>query len=95
MYKTLEVPMMKEYIFKPHGVCARQIIFELDDDKIGNVQFIGGCNGNLKAIASLVKGMKAEEAIEKLSGITCGFKKTSCGDQFSAALKAALSEKDQ
>ncbi|MBR6701045.1 MAG: TIGR03905 family TSCPD domain-containing protein [Firmicutes bacterium] len=85
---------MKEYIFKPQGVCSRQIRFVLEDDIISNVEFTGGCHGNLKSIASLVKGMKAEDVIEKLSGITCGFKKTSCGDQFSLALKEALSKSE-
>jgi len=85
---------MKEYVFKPQGVCSKQVRFVLNDGKIDNVEFTGGCHGNLKSIAALVKGMKAEDVIERLSGITCGFKKTSCGDQFSIALKEALSKAD-
>lgn len=83
---------MKEYTFAPKGVCSKQIKFVLDNNIIQNVEFTGGCHGNLKSIASLVKGMEAETVIEKLSGITCGFKKTSCGDQFSIALHEALSK---
>ena len=85
---------MKDYVFSTNGVCAKQIRFTLDEDRVANVEFLGGCNGNLKAIASLVSGMKADDVIDKLSGITCGFKKTSCGDQFSQALKAALSKSE-
>lgn len=81
---------MGKHTFNTQGTCAKQITFELDDNKIKNVQFIGGCNGNLKAIASLVEGMSAEDIIDRLSGITCGFKKTSCGDQFAMALKSAI-----
>lgn len=84
---------MEKYTFNTQGTCAKQISFEIDDNKLRNVQFYGGCNGNLKAIASLVEGMSAEDVIDRLSGITCGFKKTSCGDQFSQALKAAIENK--
>ena len=85
---------MTQHSYRTMGVCSRAISFELDDDKrVHNVMFLGGCNGNLKAIASLVEGMSAEDVIDRLSGITCGFKKTSCGDQFSQALKAAIENK--
>lgn len=78
--------------YKTKGTCSQKIIFDLSDDNvIESVKFIGGCNGNLSGISALVKGMKADEAIEKLSGIKCGFKDTSCPDQFSRALKAAVS----
>lgn len=82
------------YEYKTRGTCSQRIIFDLSEDNvIENVSFVGGCNGNLNGISVLVKGMKAEEAIEKLSGIKCGFKDTSCPDQLSRALKAAISGK--
>lgn len=72
------------------GTCSRFIDFDLEDGCVKNVSFTGGCNGNLKGIGSLVEGMKAEDAIKKLSGITCGMKSTSCPDQLAKALEAAL-----
>lgn len=79
--------------YNPTGVCSKEIDFDLDDQKrIHNVVFTGGCNGNLKGIASLVEGMDAEEAIRRLSGIKCGFKNTSCPDQFAHALQACLNK---
>lgn len=76
--------------YKTSGVCAQKIHLKLDGDIIKEVEFIGGCNGNTKGIASLVRGMKAEDAIERMEGITCGFKPTSCPDQLAKALKIAL-----
>ena len=76
-----------EYTFRTQGVCAGKIDFEVDGDIVKNVVFTGGCNGNLKAIAALVEGMPVDEVINRVSGITCGFKKTSCSDQFAQALK--------
>lgn len=70
-----------------HGTCSRQINIEVEDGIVQDVQFIGGCNGNLKGIAQLVKGMPVEEVIEKLEGTTCGFKPTSCPDQLAKALQ--------
>lgn len=78
--------------YKPHGVCSQLIKLELDNDIIKHVEFIGGCNGNLKGIASLVTGMKAQDAIERIEGITCGNKPTSCPDQLAYALKQALAQ---
>ncbi|MBO7376627.1 MAG: TIGR03905 family TSCPD domain-containing protein [Clostridia bacterium] len=79
--------------YKTHGTCSRAIRVETDDDGvIVSVSFDGGCNGNTKGISSLVRGMKAEEAIERLEGIRCGFKSTSCPDQLAKALKIAISE---
>lgn len=75
--------------YKPSGVCAKGITFDIVDDKLTNVSFQGGCNGNLKGIGSLVEGMEVEDAITRLSGITCGFKSTSCPDQLAKALKEA------
>lgn len=76
-----------EYI--PRGVCSRAIQVELDGDTIKNVQFIGGCNGNTQGIASLVRGMKVDDAISRMEGITCGNKSTSCPDQLAKALRQA------
>ena len=78
--------------YKPHGVCSQLIKLELDNDIIKHVEFIGGCNGNLKGIASLVTGMKAQDAIERIEGITYGNKPTSCPDQLAHALKQALAQ---
>ena len=75
--------------YRPHGVCSQLIHIELDGDIIENVQFVGGCHGNLQGISHLVKGMKADEAIARLEGIKCGFKQTSCPDQLAYALKQA------
>ena len=77
-----------ETIYKTHGVCARSITFTKNDDgTITNISFEGGCNGNLKAIAKLCEGMKAEEIVAKLKGNTCGFKSTSCADQLAKAVE--------
>ncbi len=80
------------YKYKTKGTCSRTIEFELNDGVVGNVRFEGGCNGNLKGIASLVNGMKAQDVIDRCSGISCGFKSTSCPDQLAKALKEALGE---
>ena len=78
------------YEYKTFGTCSQRILFNIEDGKVKNVQFIGGCNGNLKGIASLVEGMDAEEIISRLEGTTCGGKPTSCPDQLAQALKKAL-----
>ena len=70
----------------PKGVCSRQINIEVEDGVVQDVQYIGGCNGNLKGIGSLVKGMKVEDVIERLENIHCGMKNTSCPDQLALAL---------
>ena len=77
-----------EYI--TNGVCARKINFEIIDGKLHNVSFVGGCNGNLKAISKLVEGMEATKVIEILKGNTCGFKNTSCADQLCKAIEEVL-----
>lgn len=74
------------YEYTPKGVCARKMIIEIEDDKVVDVQIIGGCNGNLQGISSLVKGMDVDEVIDRLEGINCGFKGTSCPDQLAKAL---------
>ena len=76
--------------YKTRGVCSRAINIEVEDGIIVNVEFIGGCSGNTQGVSALVKGMTAEEAIERLEGIRCGFKPTSCPDQLAKALKEAL-----
>ena len=78
---------MVEYKYKTQGTCSREISFEIEDGKVKNVSFFGGCNGNLKGIGSLVEGMEIDEVIKKLEGIRCGFKPTSCPDQLAQALK--------
>lgn len=75
--------------YKTKGTCSQRILFDLADNKVTNVQFIGGCHGNLQGIAALVEGMDADDIIEKLSGIKCGFKSTSCPDQLAAAIRQA------
>ena len=78
-------------IYKTYGTCSTLIEVELEDNKIKSVQFIGGCHGNLQGIAKLVTGLPAKEVIEKLEGIRCGTKPTSCPDQLAHALQQALS----
>lgn len=78
-----------KYRFLPKGVCSRQIEFELNDGKISNVVFCGGCNGSLKAISKLIDGMDADEVVELLAGNTCGYKDTSCADQLTIAIREA------
>ncbi|MBQ6932398.1 MAG: TIGR03905 family TSCPD domain-containing protein [Clostridia bacterium] len=72
--------------YKTMGTCSREIDIELDGTTVKNVKFTGGCAGNLQGIASLVKGMETGEVIDRLSGIRCGFKPTSCPDQLARAL---------
>lgn len=80
-----------EYTYKTEGTCSQFINFEIDDEKkLHNVRFVKGCDGNLKSIGKLVEGQDAEKIAELLSGVHCGFKTTSCGDQFSKAIKEAL-----
>lgn len=78
------------YTYKTEGVCSTQINFDVDGEKITNVAFTGGCNGNLKAISKLVDGMSADEIAEKLKGNTCGFRDTSCADQLAKAVLEAV-----
>lgn len=79
-----------KHVYSPKGVCPTQLEFELDGDTVRNISFRGGCNGNLKAIAALAEGMSVHELKEKLLGIRCGFKSTSCSDQLAQALIAAV-----
>ena len=76
-----------QYKYFTRGTCSMQIIIDYTGNVIDNVTFIGGCNGNLKGISELVKGLTFDEVIKKLEGTTCGFKPTSCPDQLAQALK--------
>ncbi len=78
--------------FKTKGVCSRMIHFDLDGTTVRNVEFTGGCNGNLQGIGALVEGMEVDEVIRRLQGIRCGFKETSCPDQLSQALTTACAK---
>ena len=84
---------MRDISFKPQGVCSVNLTFQLDDEnKIHNLQFTGGCNGNLKAIGKLVEGRDAAEVKDILKGNQCGPRQTSCADQFAQAIEQALAE---
>lgn len=76
-----------EYRYKPEGVCSREMIFDIEGDIVKSVKIVGGCAGNTVGISSLVKGMKIKDIIEKLKGIPCGYKGTSCPDQLAKALE--------
>ena len=76
--------------YKTKGVCSREINFEVEDNKVKNVQFVGGCSGNTQGVARLIDGMDIDEAISRIEGIQCGFRPTSCPDQLAQALKQAL-----
>ena len=78
--------------YKTRGTCSSKILFDVDDGIVHNLEYIGGCNGNLQGISRLVEGMKAEDAIARIRGIRCGFKDTSCPDQLSIALTEALAQ---
>jgi uncharacterized protein (TIGR03905 family) len=84
----VEVKKMK-YKYNTRGVCSMVIKFDIDGNVITNVEFLGGCNGNLKAISTLVDGMTVEEIEQKLLGNTCGYKPTSCADQLARAVREA------
>ncbi len=79
-------------VYKTKGVCSSAIGFEVEDGKVHNVKFQGGCSGNTQGVAALVEGMDVQEAIKRMEGIKCGFKGTSCPDQLAIALKQAIAE---
>lgn len=83
--------MEEKMKYKTSGTCSKSINIEMDGDIIRSVSFEGGCNGNLKGISSLVAGMKAEDAVKRLKGISCGPRPTSCPDQLAKALEQMLS----
>lgn len=78
--------------YQTKGTCSSYIDIELDGDIIRSVSFFGGCHGNLQGISKLVEGMKAEDAINRLKGIKCGFKPTSCPDQLALALESMINK---
>ena len=77
------------YQYNTRGTCSRQILFDIQDGKVHNVQFVSGCAGNTKGVAALVEGMDVDEVIARLTGIRCGMKATSCPDQLARALEQA------
>ncbi len=83
-----------KHTFNTKGTCSRQISFELDGNIVKNVSFIGGCDGNLKAVSSLVEGLTVEEIEKRVKGIRCGFKSTSCSDQLALAVRTAYNEEN-
>lgn len=78
------------YNYRPHGVCARGISFDIEDNIVKNVKFSGGCSGNTQGLAKLAEGMTTDEIINRLAGIRCGFKGTSCPDQLAKAVAEAI-----
>lgn len=76
--------------YTPRGVCSRKMVIEVEQGVIQSVNVLGGCNGNLQGLSSLLRGMKVEEAVQRLEGIQCGVRPTSCPDQIAQALKQAL-----
>ena len=79
-----------EYSYKTRGTCAREIKFQIENGVVEEVRFVGGCHGNTQGISALVKGMKVEDVIARLEGITCSMRGTSCPDQLAKALKETL-----
>lgn len=83
------------HTYTTKGTCSRQISFDLEGNIVKNVEFIGGCNGNLKAISSLVEGLTVEEIENRVRGIKCGFKTTSCSDQLAIAVRSAFDSENK
>lgn len=83
---------MELFVFHPQGTCSREMKIYYEGDILMNLEVVGGCSGNLKGIAALVKGMKFQDIIAKLDGLKCGFKSTSCPDQLAQAIKALLAQ---
>ena len=77
-----------KFSYMPHGVCSRQFNFDIEDGVVRSVEIIGGCPGNLEGISRLLAGMKVDDVIERLRGVRCGMKPTSCPDQIARALEA-------
>lgn len=80
------------YTYKTQGTCSTEISFDIEGNVVTNIRFSGGCNGNLKGLSILADGMTVEEITKKLSGLTCGFKRTSCPDQLAKAVIKAYNE---
>ncbi len=84
------------YRYQPHGVCSQMIEFDIDDNnKLHDVVFYGGCNGNLKAISKLVEGMDADKVVALLKGNDCGGRGTSCADQFTKGIEMAMTAEEK
>ena len=82
-----------QYTYKTKGVCSQMISFEVENNQVRNVQFFGGCNGNLKGISALIEGMDIDNVISRVEGIRCGMRATSCPDQLAQALKEFVDHK--
>lgn len=80
------------YTFTPKGVCSMKIDFDIDGDVVSNISFIGGCNGNLKAISKILDGWTVDQIENKIKGNTCGLRRTSCADQLAIAVRQAYNE---
>lgn len=87
--------MIETIVYNTVGTCSKQIIIEIEDEIIKNIEFIGGCHGNLQGIDKLARGMKITDVIERLKGIRCGAKNTSCPDQLALGLIKYLEEKSK
>ena len=85
---------MTSFTYRPKGVCSQLMEIDIEDGKIANLNVLGGCSGNLQGISRLIQGMPVETVIERLRGIRCGFKNTSCPDQLARALEEMLSKAD-
>lgn len=83
------------YTYKTSGVCSRSIDFDVEDGILKNVKYIGGCDGNLKGIGKLTEGMNIKEVADRLEGIKCGFKSTSCPDQLARALRGIIAQSEK
>lgn len=83
---------MKRFTYEPKGVCPMQIAFDIENDKVYNIHFVGGCNGNLKAISKLLEGWSVDDIESKLKGNICGRRQTSCADQLAIAVRKAYEE---
>ena len=81
-----------QFQYKTKGTCSQQIFFDIEEGKVKNVQFVGGCSGNTQGVARLIEGMDVNEAISRIEGIHCGPRPTSCPDQLACALKQALAK---
>lgn len=79
---------METLIYQPKGVCSKQFEIQHENGKVVSIKIVGGCNGNLQGISKLIQGMDIEDVINKLSGIKCGIRPTSCPDQIAQALKS-------
>ena len=90
-----EINGIDEVRFQPEGVCSKLMVLKIQDNKIADMETVGGCSGNLKGIGSLVIGMDINEVIKRLQGLPCGSRLTSCPDQLSIALKLYLEHKSK